>query len=126
MATSGQTATTKATGEGSTTVQHLVQTEVPPKVLAGWLDRWAAHHGVSNEGRVSLRPHSAGSELLELSVLGPADQKLALIDLPDGDAPTVYRLGAQNFYVITRYNRSSFYASAVIDLADALRAARNR
>ncbi len=35
MAASGQTATTKATGEGSTQVQHLVQTEVPPKLLAG-------------------------------------------------------------------------------------------
>ncbi|HVD88864.1 MAG TPA: isocitrate lyase/phosphoenolpyruvate mutase family protein, partial [Jatrophihabitantaceae bacterium] len=41
MAASGQTATTKATGEGSTQVQHLVQTEVPPKLLAGWLTRWA-------------------------------------------------------------------------------------
>ena len=30
---SGQTATTKAMGAGSTQVQHLVQTEVPPKLL---------------------------------------------------------------------------------------------
>ena len=79
MATSGQTATTKATGEGSTTVQHLVQTEVPPKVLGGWLDKWAKHHNLSDEGRVSLRPHQAGSELLELSVLDPSDNKLANI-----------------------------------------------
>ena len=35
MSLSGQTATTKAMGEGSTQSQHLVQTEVPPKVLAG-------------------------------------------------------------------------------------------
>lgn len=55
----------------------------------------------------------------------PADEKLALIDLPDGDAPTLYWLGANNFYVVTRYNRSSFYAMAVIDLAETLRAARN-
>ena len=41
---SGQTATTKAMGEGSTQSQHLVQTEVPPKVLAGWLADWAEHH----------------------------------------------------------------------------------
>ncbi len=79
MATSGQTATTKATGEGSTQVQHLVQTEVPPKLLSGWLDKWAAHHGVADELHVSLRPHSAGSELLELSVLDPSDKKMANI-----------------------------------------------
>ncbi len=79
MAASGQTATTKATGEGSTQVQHLVQTEVPPKLLAGWLTRWAEHHGVPAVLRVSLRPHTAGSELLELSVLDASDEKLANI-----------------------------------------------
>jgi isocitrate lyase len=79
MAVSGQTATTKATGEGSTQVQHLVQTEVPPKLLAGWLARWAEHHGMPAALRVSLRPHTAGSELLELSVLDPSDEKLANI-----------------------------------------------
>jgi membrane-bound lytic murein transglycosylase B len=31
-----------------------------------------------------------------------------------------YRVGLQNFYVITRYNRSVFYAAAVSDLAEAL------
>jgi isocitrate lyase len=79
MAASGQTATTKATGEGSTQVQHLVQTEVPPKLLAGWLARWAEHHDVPGGLRVLLRPHTAGSELLELSVLDSSDQKLANI-----------------------------------------------
>jgi isocitrate lyase len=79
MAASGQTATTKATGEGSTQVQHLVQTEVPPKLLAGWLTRWADHHGAPAELRVSLRPHTAGSDLLELSVLDASDAKVANI-----------------------------------------------
>jgi membrane-bound lytic murein transglycosylase B len=32
-------------------------------------------------------------------------------------------LGAHNFYVITRYNRSYFYAMAVIDFARELRGA---
>jgi membrane-bound lytic murein transglycosylase B len=31
-----------------------------------------------------------------------------------------YRVGLQNFYVITRYNRSAFYAGVVSDLAEAL------
>ena len=33
VASSGRTATTKAMGKGSTQVQHLVQTEVPPSLL---------------------------------------------------------------------------------------------
>ena len=52
------------------------------------------------------------------------DAKLALIDLPNADEPADFWLGAQNFYVITRYNRSSFYASAVLDLAEVLRERR--
>ncbi len=48
------------------------------------------------------------------------DRPLALIDLPNADAPTSYYLGARNFYVITRYNRSSFYAMAVYELSRVL------
>jgi isocitrate lyase len=77
MATSGQTATTKAMGEGSTQAQHLVQTEVPPKLLASWLERWAEYYEIPGPLKVSLRPNTAGSELLELSLLGPDDEKLA-------------------------------------------------
>ena len=75
-----------------------------------------------------IEPRWRLAQLLEHGVGSPdaiaADLPLALIDLPDGEAPTVYYLGASNFYVITRYNRSSFYAMAVIELADALKAAR--
>ena len=76
---SGQTATTKAMGEGSTQHQHLVQTEVPPKVLEGWLAKWAEHHDISGPLRVTLRPHRPGSDILELSILGPNGDKLANI-----------------------------------------------
>lgn len=54
-----------------------------------------------------------------------ANAPAALIDLVTPGQTTEYRLGLQNFYVITRYNRSSFYATAVHDLAQALRAERN-
>jgi membrane-bound lytic murein transglycosylase B len=45
------------------------------------------------------------------------EQPAALIDLVTPQAATEYRLGYRNFYVITRYNRSSFYGAAVMDLA---------
>ncbi len=77
MAASGQTSTTKAMGAGSTQSQHLVQTEVPPKLLTGWLATWGEHNAVAGPLRAVLRPHSGGSELLELTVRGPADEKLA-------------------------------------------------
>ena len=77
MAVSGQTATTKAMGAGSTQSQHLIQTEVPPKVLTGWLGTWSTRYGTNGPLRASLRPLSSGSELLELSVIDPAGEKLA-------------------------------------------------
>ncbi len=44
-----------------------------------------------------------------------------LFDLPTPGADTQYWLGYRNFYVITRYNRSSFYAMSVLELAETLR-----
>jgi isocitrate lyase len=75
-ATSGRTATTRAMGQGSTQFQHLVQTEVPPKLLEEWLAVWARHYELPAL-QVELRPHRAGSVLLELRVLSPAGDKLA-------------------------------------------------
>ncbi|MDP2795854.1 MAG: lytic murein transglycosylase B [Sulfurisoma sp.] len=58
------------------------------------------------------------------SLTAAAEQPAALIDLVTPDAPTEYWLGYQNFFAITRYNRSSFYAMAVHQLAETLKAAR--
>jgi isocitrate lyase len=77
MASSGRTAATKAMGKGSTQVQHLVQTEVPPKLLEEWLTIWRAQTGHPSKLRVELRPHTAGSELLQIKVLDEKDQQLA-------------------------------------------------
>ena len=72
MASSGRTATTKAMGKGSTQHQHLVQTEVPTKLLDEWLVLWAKENGVATGLSVSLRPHRAGHELLELQIVNSA------------------------------------------------------
>jgi isocitrate lyase len=69
MASSGRTAATKAMGKGSTQHQHLVQTEVPTRLLEGWLAEWSAEWERPGKMRVELRPHTAGSDLLELRVL---------------------------------------------------------
>ncbi|MBX3206227.1 MAG: isocitrate lyase ICL2 [Labilithrix sp.] len=68
MSLSGRTATTKAMGVGSTQFQHQIQIEVPPKVLKEWLDLWRAHHRVATALTVSLKPISAGSQVLELAL----------------------------------------------------------
>ncbi|MBM3367829.1 MAG: lytic murein transglycosylase B [Betaproteobacteria bacterium] len=85
-----------------------------------------AHHVMLEAGILpgrftlaSLREHGVGTR----SSL-PLDTAVALIDLPTPGAATEYRLGLRNFYVLTRYNRSSFYAAAVHDLAQELRQRR--
>jgi membrane-bound lytic murein transglycosylase B len=46
--------------------------------------------------------------------------KLALVELENGNAPRSYVAGTENFYVVTRYNWSSYYAMAVIELGAAI------
>ncbi|MFL6292650.1 MAG: isocitrate lyase ICL2 [Thermoanaerobaculia bacterium] len=75
LASSGRTATTKAMGKGSTQHQHLVQTEVPRKLLEEWLAMWSEHHGLPGRLRVQLRPHRAGSEVLELGIYDQGEEK---------------------------------------------------
>jgi membrane-bound lytic murein transglycosylase B len=59
---------------------------------------------------------SAGGET------GP-DTPCALIELPTPGEASQYLAGRNNFYVLTRYNRSSLYAAAVLDLAQAVKSA---
>ena len=52
--------------------------------------------------------------------------KLALIELRNGNDAPSYVAGTENFYAVTRYNWSSYYAMAVIELGEAVAARMGR
>jgi membrane-bound lytic murein transglycosylase B len=56
-------------------------------------------------------------------VVGP--EPLGLLLLEESNSESSYWIACHNFYVITRYNRSRLYATAVWQLAQALRSARS-
>ena len=101
-ASSGRTATTKSMGKGSTQVQHLVQTEVPKKLLEDWLALWSEHYKLGERLRVQLRPRRAGSDVLELAIFGDSDgEKLAdvLFDpIKDRHGRSILTVRDQNTY----------------------------
>jgi len=61
---------------------------------------------------------AAGARLSDAGLA--SDSKLALVLLENGDDAPTYVAGTTNFYAITRYNWSSYYALAVIELGEAV------
>lgn len=51
-----------------------------------------------------------------------AGTPVTVVELPTPGQPTQYMLGLRNFYVLTRYNRSFFYALAVYQLGERIKA----
>jgi membrane-bound lytic murein transglycosylase B len=104
----------------------------------GWQTGMPTHYPVSfDEARLDkptllapdiLPSFSVSNFIAKGAVLDESAQKhngsLALIELFNGDEPPSYVAGTDNFYVVTRYNWSSYYALAVIELGQAVKANR--
>ena len=76
--------------------------------------------------KASLRLQEMKDFITTPSTAAPADILYGVVDLQNGEDPTEYWLATENFYAITQYNRSYFYAMSVIDLAQAISSARTK
>ena len=72
----------------------------------------------------TYKPHMAYKNYLNLEIIAPkkihSDEKLSVIKRIEGNND-VFSFGHNNFYIITRYNRSRLYALAVYTLADKIK-----
>ncbi len=85
-------------------------------------NRWEAYLGQSLEAKYTLEEmRTAG---IAAAGEAPADLSYGLVDLQNGSEATEYWVGTANFFAITKYNRSFFYAMSVAELGRAVRAAR--
>ena len=103
--------------------------------MHGWVRGAASHvHAVVLEGSSPARfvapkltPIHTVAEIQAAGIQQAVTDHLApstaasLIDLPESDGSVSYWFAAQNFFVITQYNRSFMYAAAVLTLAESLR-----
>lgn len=113
-----------------------------PADAIGSVANFLAKHGWRRGERIELRARVSGDAHRKLVEAGAEptarlgdlksfgvetrtdlalDTPVALIELENAEAPADYRIGLRNFYVLTRYNRSVLYASAVVDLAQEIK-----
>ncbi len=104
----------------------------------GWQPGLPTHYGVTPPADAADRSVLLGPDIVPTfsaaqfadrgAALAAAGREstgpLALVELHNGEAAPSYVAGTRNFYVVTRYNQSSYYALAVIELGRAVAAAR--
>jgi membrane-bound lytic murein transglycosylase B len=100
----------------------------------GWQPGLATHHAVQPPNDPAERATLLAPDILpsftaaefeargaRLDEAGRAHRgPLALVELHNGPGAPSYIAGTQNFYAVTRYNWSSYYALAVIELGHAV------
>ena len=102
----------------------------------GWQAGAAVMEDVRLEGtlyfwieRLGLKPAMPARQLRRFGIfprsLDDTEQRAALISFEGDDGP-FYRLGYNNFYVITRYNHNKRYALAVYELGESIRRRREK
>ena len=84
--------------------------------LEGSMYSWIENNGI--EPRISVQ-HLSRYGILPAQRID-AHQLAALISF-EGETGPIHRLGYNNFYVITRYNRSTNYSLAVVELSEQIR-----
>ena len=88
-------------------------------------------NGATSPDALVTKKLEASDTLQDLSVVAnpvaglpaaqpPTDLRYGLIDLQNGINPTEYWFATSNFFAITKYNQSYFYAMSVIDLGNAI------
>jgi membrane-bound lytic murein transglycosylase B len=96
--------------------RKLVDAGIKPTYRCGDLAAFGVNVSGVNVSAAYVSGVSAGGDTR-------ADAPCALIELETPGEASVYLVGLTNFYVLTRYNRSSLYAAAVLELAHAVKSA---
>lgn len=96
-----------------------------PLVYAADVSPNRAWEGMINQGLVAKFPAQdlTAAGISTTSAL-PAGMVFGLVDLQNGADPTEYWVATNNFFAITQYNRSYFYAMSVVELGRAVRLSR--
>jgi membrane-bound lytic murein transglycosylase B len=81
---------------------------------------WKAFLGLGLKATLTLEELQAAHVTSPLKL--PDDLRYGLVDLQNAQRPTEYWLATNNFFAVTHYNRSYFYAMSVIDFSQVLRA----
>lgn len=80
---------------------------------------WESFLNQGLEARFKLPEMQAAG--VSLSVQPPPERLYGLVDLQNGAEATEYWVATNNFFAITQYNRSYFYAMSVIELGRAVK-----